>query len=144
MLASVSLLAAGPAPYEFPSPWRMDFWAAIPLGVWIFVAAVFVLMIVSMWKIYAKAGKPGWASLIPFYNMWVLAEICGKPGWWGLLCLIPYAGIVFLILLYIDLAKRFGKGAGYAVGLILLGIVFFPMLAFGDARYHPAHTSERD
>ncbi len=99
------------------------------------VLALVIVVIAAMWKVFEKAGKPGWAAIIPFYNMWVMAEIVGKPGWFGLLVAIPYAGIVVAIYLYYLLAKSFGKGVGFAVGLVLLGIVFFPILGFGDAKY---------
>jgi hypothetical protein len=94
-----------------------------------------ILFIISMWRVYTKAGKPGWASLIPFYNMYVLCEIGGKPGWWLLLFLIPGVNIVISILVTIGVAQNFGKGAGYALGLFFLPIIFYPMLAFGDAEH---------
>lgn len=99
--------------------------------------ALIVLMIASMWKIFTKAGKPGWACLIPIYNAYVLLQIAGKPGWWLVMFFIPIANIVFGIMAMIALAKCFGKGGGFVVGLILLPIVFYPMLAFGDAQYTP-------
>src|SRR5574344_3137400 len=77
-----------------------------------------VLMIIGMWKMYVKAGKPGWASIVPFYNLYVLFEIAGMNGWMFLLLLVPIANIVFLIILYINLAKAFGKSGGFAAGLI--------------------------
>ena len=101
----------------------------------IIVLAIVILLLVSMWKIFEKAGRKGWEGIIPIYNLWVMAEIVGKPGWWGLLALIPYVGIIISIYLYYLLAKSFGKGAGYTIGMIFLGIIFFPMLAFGDAKY---------
>ncbi|HEU0106532.1 MAG TPA: DUF5684 domain-containing protein [Vicinamibacteria bacterium] len=97
--------------------------------------AVIVLIFVSLWKIFEKAGKPGWAGIVPIYNAIVLLEIVGRPIWWFVLLLVPCVGIVVGIILCIDLAKSFGKDAGYGIGLALLGFVFFPMLAFGDARY---------
>lgn len=97
--------------------------------------AVIAVMIAANWKIFTKAGKPGWASLIPIYNIIVLLEIVGRPAWWVVLLLIPFVGFVFAILISIDLAKSFGKGIGFAIGLILLAPVFFLMLAFGSARY---------
>ncbi|MEG0873018.1 MAG: DUF5684 domain-containing protein [Clostridia bacterium] len=102
---------------------------------WILVIAFTVLSIVSEWKIFVKAGKPGWAALIPVYNMVVMFEIVGMSPWLVILLFIPIANIVVLILTYIKLAEKFGKGAGYAVGLVLLGCVFLPMLAFGKAEY---------
>ncbi|MCA9538881.1 MAG: signal peptidase I [Myxococcales bacterium] len=97
--------------------------------------AIAILVIASMWKIYAKAGQPGWAAIIPIYNIVVLLKIVGRPVWWIILFLIPIVSIIALILIYVDLAKSFGKGAGFAVGLLLLGFIFLPILAFGDAQY---------
>jgi len=101
----------------------------------IFYVAIIVLMIASMWKIYAKAGQPGWAAIVPIYNIIVLLQIVKKPLWWIILCLIPLVNIIILIIIYNELSKAFGKGPGFTVGLILLGIIFFPILAFGDAKY---------
>ena len=95
-----------------------------------------VLLFAGMWKTFAKAGKPGWAAIVPFYNIFVLCEIVGRPTWWAIVAiLVPCVNVVFLILLYIDLAKSFGKGAGFGVGLAFLAPIFFPMLGFGDAKY---------
>ena len=104
------------------------------IGIIIYVAII-VLMIVSGWKIYEKAGQPGWASIVPIYNIIVLLKIVNKPLWWIALLLIPIVNIVVMIMIYDALAKAFGKGVGFTIGLILLGIVFYPMLAFGDAQY---------
>jgi hypothetical protein len=93
------------------------------------------LMIASMWKVFTKAGQPGWASLIPIYNLIVLVRIAGKPVWWVLLMLIPFVNIIALLFVYLALARAFGKSDAYGVGLLLLPFVFFPLLAFGDARY---------
>jgi hypothetical protein len=97
--------------------------------------AFIVLLIASMWKIFTKAGQPGWAAIIPIYNLYILLKIIGRPGWWIILMLIPFVNFVIAIIIAIDLAKSFGKGVGFAFGIILLGIVFLPILAFGDARY---------
>lgn len=94
-----------------------------------------VLIIASLWKIFEKAGKPGWAALIPIYNLVILVEIVGKPPIWVLWLLIPCAQFVFIIWLTNLLAKSFGKTEGFTVGLILLGPVFYPLLGFGDATY---------
>lgn len=97
--------------------------------------AIFVLIIAGLWKVFTKAGKPGWAAIIPIYNFIVLLEIAGKPIWWILLLLIPCVNIVIAILVWIDVAKAFGKGAGFGVGLALLGFIFIPILGFGSDRY---------
>ena len=101
-----------------------------------------VLMVISHWKIFEKANQPGWAALIPFYNIYVLSQVIGRPQWWVILYLsaiIPILGIIALIVIsimdHIRLAKVFGKDTGFAVGLVLLPIVFLPMLAFGDSTY---------
>ena len=100
--------------------------------------ALIVLVVAGMWKMYSKAGQPGWASIIPIYNLIVLLEIAGKPIWWFLLFLIPFVNIVIAIMVYIEIAARFGKGGGFAVGLVLLPFIFFPMLGFGSATYQGA------
>ena len=97
--------------------------------------AIAILYIVGMWKVFVKAGEPGWASIIPIYNVYVLCKIAGKPGWWVLLMLIPFVNVIIAILVMIALAQNFGKGAGFALGLVFLGVIFFPILGFGDARY---------
>lgn len=97
--------------------------------------AVVVLMIVGMWKMFEKAGRPGWASLIPFYNSYVACEIARLPILWFILLFIPIVSIVAWIMICMKVAENFGKTGGYGIGLALLGFVFFPMLGFSDAQY---------
>jgi hypothetical protein len=104
----------------------------IPL---IIMLAVGILMIASMWVLFTKANEPGWAAIVPIYNIIVLLKIAGKPVWWIVLFLIPFVSFIAAILIYISFAKSFGKSAGYGIGMILLPFVFFPMLAFSDAKY---------
>ena len=105
----------------------------------IVISVIFgLLMLVSLWKVFAKAGEPGWAAIIPIYNLVVLVKISGKPLWWIVLFFIPCVGIVAAILVDIALAERFGKGTGFGLGLAFLGFIFFPILAFSDAQYTPA------
>lgn len=99
--------------------------------------AIFVLMLVSVWKVFTKAGQPGWASLIPIYNAYIFLKIAGKPGWWLILLLIPVVNLVIMILALAALSSAFGKGGGFTVGLLFLPIVFYPILAFGNAQYTP-------
>jgi hypothetical protein len=101
----------------------------------ILILAVAALMIISMWKIFAKAGKPGWASLIPVYNLVVMVQISGKPEWWILLMFIPFVNIIVGIMVIIAMAEKFGKSSGFALGLIFLPIFFYPILAFDDSVY---------
>jgi type IV secretory pathway TrbD component len=104
----------------------------IMMLVWL---AVVVIIVASMWIVFTKAGRPGWAAIIPIYNGIVLLEIIGRPLWWILLFLIPCVNFVLAIIVSIDLAKSFGKDALFGIGLWLLGFIFFPILAFGDAKY---------
>ena len=104
------------------------------VGVIIYLGII-VLMIASLWKIFTKAGKPGWASIIPIYNIIILLEIVGKPVWWLILFLIPLVNAIFAIWTINLLSKSFGKDEGFTVGLLLLGFVFYPILAFGSAEY---------
>jgi hypothetical protein len=104
------------------------------VGTLVFLA-LFVVMIASVWKVFTKAGEPGWAAIVPIYNFIVMLKVAGKPLWWIVLFLIPFANIIALILVTIALAKNFGKGVGFAIGLIVLGFIFFPILGFGDAKY---------
>jgi hypothetical protein len=98
-------------------------------------AIVLVAVIAGLWKVFVKAGKPGWAAIIPIYNIIVMLEIVGKPIWWIVLMLIPFVNIVVAIIISIALAEKFGKSAAYGIGIALLGFIFIPMLGFGDARY---------
>jgi hypothetical protein len=101
----------------------------------IFGLLIALLLIVAMWKVFTKAGQPGWASIIPIYNLYIWCKIVGRPWWWILLMLIPIVNFIICIILCIDLAKSFGKGVGFGIGLALLGIIFFPILGFGSAQY---------
>lgn len=114
--------------------------------VWLIIA---VFMIVCIWRIFKKAGKPGWAALVPFYNFYVMLEVAQMPQWWLWVligCVVgsfipfvnfitPLVSIAVSIMLAINLAKAFGKETGFAILLILLPVVGYPMLAFGKVRY---------
>jgi hypothetical protein len=97
--------------------------------------AVIVLIVVALWKVFLKAGQPGWAAIVPFYNWYILLKVAGKPGWWLILLFIPLVNIVIIFLACLGVAENFGKGTGFAVGLFFLGFIFFPILAFSDAQY---------
>ena len=100
-----------------------------------------LMLIVAMWKVFTKAGQPGWASLIPIFNIYIWCKIVGRPGWWVILMLIPFVNLIVAIILCIDLAKSFGQGVGFGIGIILLSIIFLPILGFGSAQYQgPANA----
>ena len=93
------------------------------------------LVLVGYWRVFSKAGQPGWAILVPVYNAYILLKVAGKPGWWLLLFFVPLVNAVFAILALRALAARFGKGIGFTLGLIFLPMVFFPILGLGSATY---------
>ena len=97
--------------------------------------AIAIFIIAAMWKVFEKAGQPGWAAIIPIYNTYIMTKIAGKPGWWVLMLLIPFINLIFAIWLYNMISKSFGKDEGFTVGLVLLGIIFWPILGFGSAKY---------
>ena len=102
---------------------------------WIIWCAVMVFYIATMWKIYTKAGQPGWAAIIPIYNAVVLHRMVGKPVWWVLLYFVPIVNIVIGIIVTHALSLSFGKAVGFTLGLIFLGFIFYPVLAWSDAQY---------
>ncbi len=109
--------------------------ATASLGViYIISMVVSVLLIVAMWKVFTKAGEPGWAAIIPFYNYYILSKIAMDKAIIGLLLLVFVYPIGWIIV-SVELAKAFGKGMGFAAGLIFLGPIFLLILGFGDAQY---------
>ena len=96
---------------------------------------VYVLLIIAQWKMFTKAGEKGWKSLIPFYNFFVYCKIIDGNGWKFLLLIIPIVDIVYMIILNVRTAKAFGKGTGFAIGLIFLLNIFTLILGFGSAQY---------
>ena len=117
--------------------------------VWILGLAVGIIMVIAMWKVFTKAGKKGWYALIPFLNTYTLGEVAGIKGWMALVA--PFAGIVpfvggiatlaFSIYMMYCIAKVFGKGAGFTVGLIFFSPIFMAILGFGSANYLGAGAS---
>ena len=96
---------------------------------------VTLITLIGQWKVFSKAGKPGWACIIPIYNIIVLLEIIGKPIWWIFLFLIPCVNFIFIIWAINLLSKSFGQGEGFTIGLLLLGFIFWPILGFGNYPY---------
>ncbi len=106
------------------------------LGVYMVIMLVIaILAIVAYWKIFSKAGEPGWASIVPFYNNYVLFKIAMGNGWLFLLMLVPVVNCVVAIMAIFKLAKAFGKGVGFGFGLLFLAPIFLLILAFGSAEY---------
>lgn len=108
---------------------------AIIIPLWFVLFGLLILMIASMWRIYTKAGEPGWVSVIPVYNAVKLLEIEGLPLWWVILMFVPLVNLVMYVVLQYSLARVFNKGTGFALGLVFLPVIFTPILAFGAATY---------
>jgi hypothetical protein len=117
-------LAAIQEMYDAPGPM---FWL-----VWLVIMVVFIA---AWWKVFSKAGVPGWTALIPIYNAYVFLKIVGRPGWWLLLFLVPFLNIIIGVIIQVDLARSFGRGIGFALGLIFLSPIFILILGFSDIRY---------
>lgn len=96
---------------------------------------ILLVLVIGGWKAYSKANQPGWSIIIPIYNMIVWLQICGRPVWWFILMLIPFVNIVISLIVCIDFAKSYGKGAGFGVGMWLLPFIFLPIIGFGSATY---------
>jgi hypothetical protein len=106
-----------------------------------------VVVFAGWWATFEKAGKPGWAAIIPIYNLVVYLQITGKPGWWVILLFIPLVNLFWIYLIIIlpfELATRFGKSAGFGAGLLFLPFIFFPILGFGDAKYRGSRQLDYD
>ncbi|MHB1003316.1 MAG: DUF5684 domain-containing protein [Thermoleophilia bacterium] len=102
-----------------------------------FYIAIIVFLIAAMWKVFVKAGQPGWAAIVPIYNIYIMLQIAGRPGWWLLLMFVPFVNFVVQIIVALDIARNFGKSTGFGIGLILLSPIFYPILGFGSATYEP-------
>lgn len=129
MLAAVSMLKIQG---DLPSPFRMLFSGPILL----FGLALIVVVVAGVWKMFEKAGQPGWTAIIPIYNVYILMKVAGRPGWWLILLFIPFVNIVINIIVAIDVAKAFGQGAAFGFFLnFLFGGIGFVILGFGNYRY---------
>lgn len=115
--------------------------AGVSAGMLAAYAAAVVLIIAAMWRVFTKAKQPGWAAIVPIYNMYVTLKIIGRPWWWLLLMLIPFVNIIIGIVVAYELAKAFGKGVGFAILILILPFIGYPMLAWGSATYRgvPKH-----
>lgn len=127
-IVGIIAIAATAVSFAFDATTAMIIVIVVHVGLGIFVTA-------GIWQMFEKAGSPGITSIIPIYSLIILIRIAGKPDWWFFLFLIPIFNIVAAISLCLEIAKRFGKGNGFGIGLAFLGFIFFPILGFGTARY---------
>ena len=100
--------------------------------------AIIVFEIAALWKVFVKAGHPGWAAIIPIYNIYVLLKVIGRPGWWLLLFLLgssrSWAGSWSSSSASSSpsIWRSRSPRAAFAVGLFFLNFIFVPILGFGD------------
>lgn len=111
----------------------MPFWK---ISLFVLIAAAIILLLVSMWKVYRKLGKPGWATLVPVYNMVVLLKAINRPMWWIVLLFIPMLDLIVTFIIITELLRGFGKGTLFSIGTVLFPFIFWPIIAFGRAEYH--------
>lgn len=94
-----------------------------------------LIMIAALWKVFEKAGQPGWAAIIPIYNSYIMLQIVGREIWWLVFLFIPGLNFIWAVVISLDIAKSFGKEIVWGLGLIILPFIFYPLLGFGDAQY---------
>ncbi len=94
-----------------------------------------IIQLTAIWKTLVKAGKPGWAIFIPFYNLYVMLQVAGRPAWWLILCLIPLVNVIVICVMYNDIAKRFGGGIGLTLLLLFIPVIGWSVTGFGGATY---------
>ncbi len=109
--------------------------ASLAIGFLFTIGIIAIIILIAEWKIYEKAGQPGWACIIPIYNVFILLKIIGKPWWWLLMFLIPIVNLIFAIWMLNLLAKSFGRSEGFTIGLLFLPFIFYPILGFGKDEY---------
>ena len=102
---------------------------------WLIYLAIIIAVIAGWWMIFTKAGEAGWKSIIPIWNYLIILKVVGRDWWWILLLLIPIVNFIVLIIVSIDLAKSFGRGTGFGIGLALLAPIFAMILGFGSDTY---------
>ena len=106
--------------------------AAITGTVGLVYLAIFVVLVIAWWRVFERAGYPGWMAIIPILNLYVLCKVAGKSGWFVLLFFIPLVNIIIGFVVAFGVARRFRRGDGFAIGLALLPFIFYPILAFGE------------
>ena len=100
--------------------------SALSTSIMVGSAIVLVLEILAFWMIFLKAGRPGWAAIIPIYNLYTMCKVAGRPGWWWILFLIPFVNIVVVFIVYIEIAKAFGKGTFFGVMMVVFPMICAP------------------
>ncbi len=111
------------------------------LGVFVVIYVAFIVFyVIAGWKVFVKAGEPGWGVFVPFYNLYLICKIAGRPEWWLILFFVPFVNIVIGLIIAMDIAKAFSKSSGFGIGLWLLSFIFVPILGYGSAQYTGPNT----
>jgi hypothetical protein len=141
MFSTTSSLVQGLTHFAYVIPGTGTNIDSFTIGYIVVRAILGIVVLISLWHIFKKAGQKKWAAIIPVYNYIVLLRVVGRPWWWiFFLCTaaIPYYGgliaIGFSAVVLNDLSKSFRKDFGMTVALFF--VVGFPVLAFGKAKYH--------
>lgn len=107
-----------------------------------FLVLGYILAAFPLALIFKKAGQTPWTAFIPIVNIYVLCQTVGRPGWWVVLYFIPIVGLIIGVIVYYDLARSFGHGGGFTVGLVFLTWIFLFILALNKDTYRgPAAAS---
>jgi hypothetical protein len=125
------------------APGEFDLIIPFVIGILLLVLVIIAICTVSIWILFKKAGKPGWAAFMPFYHTAVLLEITSEPLWWIIMFQLPLVNIVYSVLVMRRLAGVFGKGVGFTWGLVLFPYIFLPILAFGKSTYANTYPQSR-
>ena len=123
--------------YFAAESWTDTYFSGVQSIIWIIWT---VLVIVGGWKMFVKAGRPGWGIIIPFYNTYLMCKIAGRPGWWLILFFIPIVNIIIWLIVALGIAENFGHGAGYGILLWLFTPIMLLVLGFGGDVYKPVRT----
>jgi len=108
---------------------------------WLIFIVIYALLVAGWWMIFTKAGEDGWKALIPIWNTLIILKIVGREWWWIILLIIPIVGFIVWIIVALDLAKSFGRGTGFAIGLIIFPFIWSLILGFGSDTYKGAAAS---
>ena len=123
---------------------------------------MWVFQIIAYWKMFTKAGEPGWKSIIPFYSQYIMYKLTWKTSWFWitlivavvygvftslnqnfpdnmlytvLLLISAIIALVITIISYHKISKAYGHGAGYTVGMLFLWPIFVLILGYGKSKY---------
>ncbi|GGK84344.1 DUF5684 domain-containing protein [Haloarcula sebkhae] len=126
-------------PLELQAPLQSSDIIGAPVGSAVVLLFLFVLIAVrtaGMWAVFSKSGHAGWKAIIPIYNLYVMLQIGEQAWWWLLLTFVPVVNLYAVYKIHAGVARAFGRGIGFGLGLAFLDVLFFPLVGFGDYQYH--------